>query len=168
MSEEFDPNTYTSKDRPMREEGRRPRATVYFGPSLERLHRTSLQTTFSLRLEESVRRLQAITRHLVPQDWTVDEWAVLVMALQYVDGDEEDRAWSTLLGWGFRYGGQVLSQYGLDVEQMARELRDLGPAVNIAVVEAVAAYWNVPQPLKHPERLELLGLIHQEAADSED
>lgn len=168
MDAQFDPRTYVppADDDGDARKNRSARCSIYLGPNLQRLHsKTPKGSSLSLRLEESVRRLGHICRVLIPEDISSAEWAVLVMALQYVDGEEEDRAWSTLLGWGFRYGSQVEEQYGLDVETMARQLRDRGPAANIAIVEYVTAYWEMTESLTHMQRLELLGLIPSPTAE---
>lgn len=112
----------------------------------------------SARFEHMARRFDQMTRAAIPADWTLAEWAVVVLGLREGAGIADHEAWSVLLGWAHVSGEAMEAVYGVDAVEVARKLRDAGAASNVAVMDLVDRYWAMPEAMDFADRMEKLAL----------
>lgn len=130
--------------------------SLYLGPCASQA--LSAAPNASARLERMARRFEQQIRALVPQSWSMGDWAVVTLALRDWDGVTDTEVWRNVMGWGHIYHSQVQAIYELDPVEIAERLAAAGPAANAAVMEIADRYWEMPEALTHAERMERLGL----------
>lgn len=134
------------------------RIHLYLGPMTEAKLRHS-RTALSSRVEEIFRRYDLLIRAAVPRELSDAEWIVLLQALKNGADGAEEMIWQRLMGWAFLHGDQVHRTYGIDATNIARRVREGGPAMSAAIMEMVDSYWSFPDQFTHEQRMEILGLL---------